>query len=165
MSTDSVDRMIQAWAVSDPSLDARPLAVVGRLLLCARHCQQELVDALRPLGLSLADFDVINTLRRSANEHGTNASDLAHAALITTGAMTARLNRLERAGLITRTPDPSDGRGVSINLTDRGEQLAERSLRAVLDTDEAFLEPLTARQRDTVASVLKLLLLPYEKRP
>lgn len=162
MHTDSVDRIIQAWAQRDPTVDARPLEVVGRLLLCAEHCKRGLVAALRPFDLSFGDFDVLNTLRRRGDQQGTNPSDLAASSLITTGAMTSRLNRLERAGLIARTPDPADGRGVRVRPTARGEQLAEQALQAVIAADEAFLQPLNQRQRDEVASALKLLLLHHE---
>jgi DNA-binding MarR family transcriptional regulator len=162
MRTDSVDRMIQAWAKRDPRLDASPLEVVGRLLLCARYCERALVAALQPLGLSFGDFDVVNTLRRRGDEHGTKPSDLARSSLITSGAMTSRLDRLERAGLITRRPDPADRRGVLVYLTERGERFAEQALHAVIAADEAFLEPLDQRQRASVASALKLLLLRFE---
>jgi DNA-binding MarR family transcriptional regulator len=162
MDTDSVDRIIQAWAQRDPRVDARPLEVVGRPLLCAEHCKRDLVAALRPFDLSFADFDVLNTLRRRGDEQGTNPSDLAVSSLITTGAMTSRLNRLERAGLIARMPDPADGRGVRVRLTARGERLAEQALQAIVAADQAFLQPLDQRRRDEVASALKLLLLPHE---
>ena len=102
MRPDSIDRIIAAWEQRDPRVDARPLAVVGRLLLCADHCRRAIVTALAPFGLSFGDFDVLNTLRRHAHERGTNPSDLARSSLITTGAMTARLDRLERAGMIQR---------------------------------------------------------------
>jgi DNA-binding MarR family transcriptional regulator len=162
MRADSVDRIVEAWAERDPELDASPLEVVGRLLLCAEHVERDIVAALRPFGLSFADFDVINTLRRRNDERGTNPKDLARSSLITSGAMTARLDRLERAGLITRAPDPGDRRGVLIRLTDEGEELAERSLRAVIAADEAFLEPLDRRERDSVAAALRQLLLRRE---
>jgi DNA-binding MarR family transcriptional regulator len=64
--------------------------------------------------------------------------------------------------LVERRPDPVDRRGVLVRLTRDGERLAEQSLRAVLAADEAFLEPLSARQRDSVAAALKLLLLRSE---
>jgi DNA-binding MarR family transcriptional regulator len=162
MSADSVDSIVEAWAERDPGLDASPLEVVGRLLLCAGHVERDIVAALRPFGLSFADFDVINTLRRRGDERGTNPGDLARSSLITSGAMTARLDRLERAGLITRAPDPRDRRGVLIRLTDAGEALAERSLRAVIAADEAFLEPLDRERRDSVAAALRQLLLRRE---
>ncbi len=161
MPKDSVDRLVQSWAERDPRLDTSPLEVVGRLLLCAAHLERAIVAALQPFGLSFGDFDVLNTLRRRDDE-GTNPSDLARSSLITSGAMTSRLDRLERAGLIERRPDPGDRRGVLVQLTEPGERLAEESLHAVLAADEAFLEPLSARQRDSVAAALRQLLLRSE---
>jgi DNA-binding MarR family transcriptional regulator len=160
--TDTIDHMRQAWAERDPHLDTTPLEVVGRLLVCARYCERAIVAALQPFGLSFGDFDVLNTLRRCGTEHGTNPRALAQSSLITSGAMTSRLDRLERAGLIVRAPDPADRRGVLVRLTGAGETLAATALRAVIEADEAFLEPLSQRQRDKVASALKVLLLEQE---
>jgi DNA-binding MarR family transcriptional regulator len=162
MASDSVDRIIEAWAKSDPRVDARPLEVAGRLLLCAAHLERAIAAAVEPFGLSFGDFDVLNTLRRRGDVQGTNPSDLAQSSLITSGAMTARLDRLERAGLVRRTPDATDRRAVRVLLTEQGEQLAEQALDAVIDADKAFLEPLSARRRDSVASALKQLLLHTE---
>jgi DNA-binding MarR family transcriptional regulator len=154
--------MVQAWAERDPGLDTAPLEVVGRLLLCADHLERAIVAALQPFGLSFGDFDVLNTLRRQGAHEGANPRDLARSSLITSGAMTSRLDRLERAELIERRPDPGDRRGVLVHLTKQGECLAEESLRAVLAADEAFLKPLSRRRRDSVAAALKELLLRYE---
>ena len=161
MPTDSIDRIVRAWAERDPGLDAGPLEVAGRLLLCAGHLERAIVAALQPFGLSFGDFDVLNTLRRRGDD-GTNPRDLARSSLITSGAMTSRLDRLERAGFIERRPDPGDRRGVLVQLTKPGERLAEESLHAVLAADEAFLEPLSPRQRASVAAALKQLLLRSE---
>jgi DNA-binding MarR family transcriptional regulator len=162
VATDSVDRIVQAWADRDPRVDARPLEVAGRLLLCATHLERAIVAALEPFGLSFGDFDVLNTLRRVGDERGTNPSELAQSSLITSGAMTARLDRLERARLITRASDPKDRRAVRVHLTEEGQQLAEQALQAVIAADKAFLEPLGQRQRDAVAAALKQLLLHAE---
>lgn len=164
MGSDSVDEIISAWAARDPDVDATPLEVVGRLLLCARHLEAGLVAALAPFRLSFADFDVLNTLRRRGDAAGTNPGQLARSSLITSGAMTSRLDRLARAGLIERTPDPSDRRGVLVRLTGRGEQLARDALRAVIAADEAFLEPLDPAQRERTAELLKRLLVASERR-
>jgi len=161
--TDSVDEIVRAWAAREPGLDTSPLEVVGRLLLCAGHLERALVAALEPLGVSFGDFDVINTLRRRSDPSGTNPRDLARSSLITSGAMTARLDRLARRGLIERAPDPADGRAVLVRLTGRGEQLADRALHAVLAADEAFLAPLEPAQREAAASLLKCLLVRCER--
>jgi DNA-binding MarR family transcriptional regulator len=157
-----VDRIIETWAERDPRLDTSALEVVARLRLCNAHLERAIAAALRPFALSLGEFDVLNTIRRRGDEQGTNPTDLAQSALITSGAMTSRLDRLERAGLIARGPDPGDRRGVLVRLTARGNRLAEESLHAVLAADEDFLEPLSRRQRDSVATALKQLLLRSE---
>ena len=162
MESDSVDRIIQAWAQHDPQIRSSSLGVTGRLVLCAGDCDRAVATALQPFNLSIADFDVLNTLRRRSDRHGTNPSDLARSSLITTGAMTARLNRLEKAGLIRRAPDPTDRRGVLIHLTRQGGVKARQALKAVIAAAEAFLEPLSMQQRRTAAAVLKQLLLHHE---
>jgi DNA-binding MarR family transcriptional regulator len=157
--------MIEAWHRQEPDLDVDPLAVAGRILRCAAHLERAIEAALRPLGLSFGDFDVINTLRRRGDPGGTNPKLLAASALITTGAMTTRLDRLERAGLLVRRPDPSDGRAVLVQLTDRGESLARRAVDAVLDADRRLLEPLDDTERSAVAAGLKRMLLHAEPPP
>ncbi|MDR0345764.1 MAG: MarR family transcriptional regulator [Nocardiopsaceae bacterium] len=165
MESDSVDRIVQAWARYDPRIRSSSLEVTGRLVLCAAYCDRAVAAALRPFSLSIADFDVLNTLRRRSDRHGTNPSDLARSSLITTGAMTARLNRLERAGLIRRVPDPADRRAVLIRLTRQGVSKARQALGAVIAASETFLEPLTTQQQHTAAGVLRQLLLHHETPP
>jgi len=87
-----------------------------------RRHTDDLGDVLQRFGLSIADFDVLNTLRRVSDQHGSKPSDMARSSLITTGAMTSRLDRLEQAGLIRRTPDPADRRGVLVRLTPARQQ-------------------------------------------
>lgn len=159
---DHVDEMVEAWAAADPALDVAPLEVAGRLLRGAALLGREIEAALRPLGLSFGDFDVINTLRRRADPSGTNPKDLASSALITTGAMTTRLHRLERAGLVERHPDPEDGRAVRIRLTPAGEARARAAVAAVLDADRRFLSPLTSDDCAAMAAGLRRLLLHAE---
>lgn len=162
MDTDHVDEMVAAWARVDPALDVTPLHLAGRLLRCAAYLERAIDEALRPLGLSFGDFDVINTLRRRGDPAGTNPKALAAAALITSGAMTSRLDRLERAGLLERHPDPYDRRAVLIRLTPAGEERATRALDAVLAADRRFLDPLSPDDQEHVAAALKRLLLRAE---
>ncbi|MEJ3654144.1 MarR family transcriptional regulator [Actinomycetes bacterium KLBMP 9759] len=163
MRDDSVDRMVQEWAARDDRLDASPLHVVGRLFRGADYGRRAVLDALRPFGLTYGDFDVLNTLRRRGDVDGTNPGDLAQAALITSGAMTTRLDRLEQAGYVHRAVDPADRRGVRVRLTRQGEELATAALEAVLVADEQFLAPLSPAERDQIAQLLKRLMLPHEE--
>ena len=154
--------MVAEWADAAPGLDVSVLQVIGRLLRGAEQTQQRLTAALAPLGLSYADFDVINTLRRRNDHDGTHPRDLARSALVTSGAMTARLDRLVAGGLVQRRADPEDRRAIRIRLTRKGERLATEALTAVLEVDEEILAPLTDHQRTALAGTLKRLLLPLE---
>jgi len=165
MERDSVDRIVQDWARHDARIRSGSLEVTGRIVLLAGYIERAVSAGLRPFGLSIADFDVLNTLRRRGDRHGTNPSDLARSSLITTGAMTARLNRLERAGLIRRAPDPADRRGVLIRLTREGGIKARQALDAVIAASEAFLEPLGADEERTAAGLLRQLLRHHEPPP
>jgi DNA-binding MarR family transcriptional regulator len=164
VENDSVDRIVQAWRERDPQLDSSSLEVTGRLLLCAGYYERTVDTVLKRFGLSIADFDVLNTLLRVSDQHGSKPSDMARSSLITTGAMTSRLDRLERAGLIRRTPDPADRRGVLVRLTPRGSKVVRQALQELIATNEAFLEPLSGQQRDSIASGLRQLLVHHEPR-
>ena len=164
MESDSVDRIVEAWRSRDPRLDSSSLEVTGRLLLCASYYERAIIAALQPFGLSIADFDVLNTLRRVGDQHGSKPTDLARSSLITTGAMTSRLDRLERSGLIRRMPDPADRRGVLVRLTSRGSKVARQALQEVIAANQVFLAPLGGQQRESIACALKLLLLHHEPR-
>jgi DNA-binding MarR family transcriptional regulator len=159
---DHIDRMIAAWGASAPGTDVSDLSVAGRLLRCSSLLQQRIEQALRPLDLSFGDFDVINTVRREGGRDGLHPTTLSAQALITTGAMTTRLNRLERNGLIVRQADPADGRAVLVRLTRLGRARAEKALAAVLEVDRDFLAPLPEDRREEVAAALRLLLLAHE---
>jgi DNA-binding MarR family transcriptional regulator len=161
---DSVDRIVRAWRSADPRLDSSSLEVTGRLVLCASYYERAVIAALEPFGLSIADFDVLNTLRRVGDQHGSKPAEMARSSLITTGAMTSRLDRLERSGLIRRLPDPADRRGVLVRLTPQGSRVARKALQELIAANEVFLEPLSAAQRESIASALKLLLLHHEPR-
>jgi DNA-binding MarR family transcriptional regulator len=159
---DPVDRMVAEWGRAAPGLDVSALHVVGRLFRCTEHAQRALVAALAPLGLSYADFDVLNTMRRRALADGISPGELARSSLVTSGAMTARLDRLHRAGLVDRDVAPHDRRGVLVRLTPAGEETAKRALDRVLAADEEILAPFGPEQRDTLAGLLRVLLRHVE---
>ena len=162
MDNDSVDCIVEAWRERDPRLDSSSLEVTGRLLLCAGYYERTVGAVLQRFELSIADFDVLNTLLRISDQRGSKPSDMARSSLITTGAMTSRLDRLERAGLIRRTPDPADRRGVLVHLTPRGSKVTSQALRELIATNETFLEPLSAQERASIAFGLRQLLIHHE---
>lgn len=160
---DSVDRIVELWREKEPELDASSVEVVGRILQSAMRIQRLREQALKPLKLSHADFDVFATLLRIGGSEGTNPTALSSNCMITSGAMTSRLDRLERSGHIKRHPDPGDRRGVLIKLTRQGEVLARRAVDAVFEAHEVVLAELSDRDRATAAAVLRKVLLAAER--
>ena len=154
---DHVDRIVELWKEREPDLDAASLHVVGRLLRVAAEVSRVRERALKEFHLTIGDFDVLATLLRMSGPAGLNAKHLSNSALITSGAMTTRLDRLERAGLIERRPDPEDRRGVLVRLTRRGRQTAGAAVRAVLSAHDDYLAELPEKDRDRLVTALRKL--------
>ena len=158
MSTDQIDLIVSQWrAHGGIQVNPAPLEVTGRILQIAQHIERARLKALAPWGLTLADFDVLATLTRSAPERGVNPRDLLHETMITSGAMTTRLDRLEALDCIRRDPDASDRRGVLVVLTDTGRAIAERAFMAVMETEEALLVSLGNVERRRLQTALRAL--------
>lgn len=134
------------------------MAVIGRLKRLSRLVDAELRRTFAAHGMDAATFDVLATLRRSGPPHRLTPAELMRAAMVTSGAVTQRLDRLETRGLVTRTPSESDGRVVYVSLTDDGRALVDRALPDHIATEERLLAALSAPQRDALAGALRDLL-------
>lgn len=155
---DQVDRILEQWAVMRPDLDASPMGVIGRMGRLSRLIEVRLRDTFRTHGLDGASFDVLATLRRSNPEHRLTPAALMRASMITSGAVTQRLDRLESKGLVARTPHESDGRGVYVTLTDEGRELVDETLPDHLATEADILSALSDDERAALAGSLRTLL-------
>lgn len=155
---DHVEGVLAQWGIERPDLDVAPMAVIGRLSIAARLVEAELRRTFTDHGLDAASFDVLATLRRSGEPWTLTPSQLMHSAMVTSGAITQRLDRLGSKGLITRSPDSRDGRGVQVTLTAEGRAALDAALPDHLRTEERLLAGLTAEQRDTLAVNLQALI-------
>ncbi|NRQ40349.1 MarR family transcriptional regulator [Nonomuraea sp. NN258] len=134
------------------------MAVIGRLSRLHRLIDAELRRTFATHGLDSASFDVLATLRRSDPPHRLTPNELMRASMVTSGAVTQRLDRLEQRGLVTRTPSESDGRVVHVTLTAAGHALVERVLPDHLATENRVLAGLGADRRADLAATLRDLL-------
>ena len=158
MVADHVDRVLEQWATQRPDLDVSPMAVIGRLKRLSQLIGAELGRTFSAHGLDAASFDVLATLLRSGPPHRLTPADLMRAAMVTSGAITQRLDRLQARGLVTRTPSQFDGRVVHVALTDDGRALIDDALPDHVDTENRLLAALTRTQRDALAETLRSLL-------
>ena len=159
MDHDYTDRTIAAWQKTRPDLDTSPTAVVTRIVRLTGHLEASLDEVATSFGLShKGDVDTLAALRRTG-QGGLSPTQLADAAMITTGGMTSRLDRLEEAGFIERHVDPHDRRALVILLTDAGQELVDSLFEASLARQQQLLEPLSSRDRATLSRLLRQLLL------
>jgi DNA-binding MarR family transcriptional regulator len=159
MDRDLVDGVVQDWGEQRPDLDAGGLAIANRISLLRKVFVEADKRALRPLELAPWACDVLLALRRQGPPHQLTPTDLRRATLLTSGAMTTRLDRLEEDGLVRRTPDPADRRSFQVSLTERGRLLADRALSVRVDTVDRLLAPLSQAERDAAAGILRKLLI------
>lgn len=158
---DHVDQVLAQWAAVRPDLDASPMGVIGRLSRLARLIDGELGRTFAAHDLDRASFDVLATLRR--NDRPLTPADLMRSSMVTSGAVTQRLDRLTTRGLVTRTPSTTDGRVVHVSLTDEGRALIDRALPDHVANEHRILAALTAEERDALAATLRDLLESLEK--
>jgi DNA-binding MarR family transcriptional regulator len=156
--TDHVDEVLAQWHAERPDLDVSPMGIVGRLSIASRMVESELKRVFALHGLDSASFDVLATLRRSGPPYRLTPGRLTHSAMVTSGAISQRLDRLEARGLLTRTPNASDGRGVDVTLSPAGHQLIDAVLPDHVRNEHRMLAALTPEERATLAAVLSKLI-------
>src|SRR5690606_21024767 len=116
--------------------------------------REELIEVYRQFGLGEGEFDVLATLRRAGAPYERRPSELAEHTMVTSGAMTKRIDRLVDAGLVTRRRSEIEGRGRVVALTDRGRELIDEAFTAHIANEHRLLEPLTPSERAALASLL-----------
>ena len=161
---DVVDELQAAWAEEAPELDADALSVVVRIQLLGRLLSRDAEQALEPLGLKLWEYDVLSALRRQGEPFLLPSSELARESMLTSGAMTTRIDRLEERGLVLREADPADRRAVKVRLSEVGLGLVDQALAARLEAAEIQLDSLAARERAAMSGGLRKLLLAQTAR-
>jgi len=160
--TDEVDDLVAAWQAERPDLDVRPMQVLSRVSRLARHLDRERRAAFAGHDLESWGFDVLSALRRQGPPYELSPGALLRATLVTSGTMTNRIDRLERAGLVRRRPDPQDKRGVLVTLTEAGQSRVDAALADLLAAEQALLAGLPETSRHTLAGLLRVLLAPLD---
>ncbi|MFF6985811.1 MarR family transcriptional regulator [Streptomyces sp. NPDC010273] len=160
---DPVDAIVEQWAAVRPDLDTAAMEVFGRIFRLARAMGDRMEKAYVPHGISRGEFDVLATLRRADEPYTLSPRELSATLMLTTGGMTGRLDKLERAGLLRRSPDPHDRRGLQVTLTEKGLALIDAAVGSGLATQTAALSGLDGEEADHLADLLRKLLASTER--
>ncbi|MCX5400364.1 MarR family winged helix-turn-helix transcriptional regulator [Streptomyces sp. NBC_00102] len=159
---DHVARIQAAWRRERPDLDVGPQAVIGRLHRLAALLTRELCVVYQRYGLSEGEFDVLAALRRAGAPYERAPGELAAHTMVTTGAMTKRIDRLERSGLVTRRRGDGDGRGRVVALTVPGRELIDRAFTDHMHNERRLLAALPPARADELESLLTTWLAELE---
>ncbi|MFJ9724682.1 MarR family winged helix-turn-helix transcriptional regulator [Streptomyces sp. NPDC101209] len=164
--TQPIDRVarIQAdWRRELPDVDVSPQAVIGRLHRLADRLTGELRLVYARYGLSGGEFDVLCALRRAGEPYERAPGELAAHTMVTTGAMTKRIDRLERAGLVTRRRSDDDQRGRIVALTDPGRTLIDQAFTEHMSNERRLLDLLTGAEAEALEGLLTTWLSRMEQ--
>lgn len=153
---DSIDTVIGQWRAHRPDLDPSPMAVVGRVQRLSALWDAALRGPFAAAGLAPGEFDLLAALRRA--DRPLSPTELATSMLVTGGAATKRVDRLESAGLVTRSVSAVDGRARRVTLTARGRKLVDRLIGEHLANEERLLASLDTQDRRLLAGLLSTLL-------
>ncbi|MDR8413209.1 MarR family transcriptional regulator [Nonomuraea sp. 3-1Str] len=156
---DGVDVIIREWQAVRPDLDCSPMAVVGRLSRASRLLERAIKDEFAEHGLESWEFDVLATLLRAGPPHVLSAGELSSAGMVSSAALTNRVDRLVSKGLVEREVDPAHRRRVLISLSEQGLRLVNQVVEHHLANERRLLEGLPVAGRDQLAALLRRLLV------
>lgn len=161
---DHVDLLMAQWARERPELDTSLLRLTSRMVRLSRYLDRESTDHLAPWGLREGEQNVLAALRRAGSPYELTPTELYRSLLVSSGAMTNRLDRLEAAGFIVRTPDADDGRRTRVGLTDRGREIIDAALDAHVDALHELFDGLDPADADALERLLRRVLSLVEQR-
>jgi len=162
IQSDSVDTIITQWRNENCEADLLPMAILGRLAKLGKYIDTDILHCHDQQDLRQGEFDVLATLRRSGKPYSLTPSELYQSMMLTSGAMTSRLDRLETKGFIRREHSKSDRRSVQVILTAEGKDKVDAVLPAHINTQQDLLKGMNQHDREKLAELLKRWLMQLE---
>jgi DNA-binding MarR family transcriptional regulator len=160
---DALDRITSQWNAVRPDVDVSPMGVIGRVSRLSRLVDRRLAANFARHGIENWMYDVLATLRRSGEPFELTAGDLVRQTMVTTGAITNRIDRLEQRGLVERA-SADDRRKVIVRLTPQGLDLVDDVVAGHMATERDILAALSPRQQRELARLLRTVLLSLGDR-
>jgi DNA-binding MarR family transcriptional regulator len=162
---DAVDQILAQWARERPDLDCSPMGIIGRITQLQREVYLAQRTTFARHGLDAPSFDVLAALRRAGHPYQLTPTALMRTALVTSGAITQRLDRLEERELITRERSEADGRAVVVTLTAAGRAALDAALPDHLATERGLLDGLSGADLEQLAALLRRMLIARGRVP
>ncbi|MVA76647.1 MarR family transcriptional regulator [Auraticoccus sp. F435] len=160
---DEVDALVADWARERPDLDLSAMQVLSRVSRLSHLLDRARKEAFTAHGIVAWEFDVLAALRRAGAPYTLSPGALIRETLVTSGTMTNRVDRLVERGLVTRSADPSDRRGVLVTLTDAGRDTVDGALTSLLAAERRLLAGLDPQRQQQLAGLLRSLGLAIDE--
>lgn len=157
MPSDKVDKILSQWLTVRPDLDCSAMGVVGRLRRTSNIWQKKLEPVFKEHGLSSIEFDILATMRR--NEAEVTPTELYHTLMLSSGAVSTRIEQLVKRGFVQRIASEEDRRSCKVTLTQKGVELVDKVLNAHVVNMDNMLGVLSSQEQDQLAKLLKKILL------
>ena len=156
-AADGVTERRAQWQRELPDVDTRGMAVLGRARRLTVRVRLQIDALLSEHGLDPGEADVLFTLLRSGTPYCLRPTELFRAMKVSSGGMTHRLGKLEKAGLIARKASEGDGRSMLVALTTEGRQTAEAAFRDDMALEAKLLDGLSEQDQAQLAALLQRL--------
>lgn len=153
---DHVGWIIEQWRSERPDVDVSPQGIIGRLHRLARRLTAELEVVYAEFGLGEGEFDVLATLRRAGAPYELTPGALAASSMVSSGAVTKRVDRCVERGLVTRRVGEADARGRVVALTSAGRELIDRAFEAHMANEHRLVGGLTEIELARLAHLLEV---------
>ena len=138
------------------------MGTIARIWRLDRLSEASAEEIFAAHGLSRGGFDVLAALRRSGPPYQLSPTELYSSLLISSGAMTNRIDRLEEMGLVERHPHGDDRRSINVSLTGKGKNVIDEAVADHVENERRMLAVLTAEERRTLPNLLRKLLVHLE---
>ncbi|STO98626.1 MarR family winged helix-turn-helix transcriptional regulator [Grimontia hollisae] len=160
MKTDHVDAILAQWAEQRPDLDCSPMGVIGRLSRMKQLMTPKLDDVFKQHSLSSIEFDILASLRRAGGP--VTPTELYQTLMLSSGAMSTRVDGLVKRGLVVRQASETDRRSCLVSLTDEGNALINRAVEQHFENERQILFPFTQEEQMQLANLLRKWLIANE---
>src|SRR4051812_14101724 len=158
LQRDHIDDILEDL-VGLPSVDLEVEGIVDRIIGLSKRIRRSMDKTLTEFGLTHGEYKVLGWLRDRDHSPG----ELAANAELSSGAMTNRLDQLERGGLVERRPDPSDRRGIQVSATPKGIETWIAAFAAQAEKEKQIASALDDAEKRALNALLRRLMLAYDR--
>ena len=159
---DTVDSTLEVWARELPFLDLETEGIVERIHKLEWYVDRTMRETLDTFDLSHGEWRLMAHLRYAGPPYRGKPGKLADHLGLSSGAMTNRLDNLERRGLLKRIDDPDDRRGVYVELTEEGNRLWEEAVGVQAEKEAIVDAALDASEKQRLNDLLRRLMNAFQ---